>query len=225
MCYYKAVVFDLDGTLQKSEIDYDKMTERVREILLIEGVPNDDLGNRRDIYLIIRGGENSLIRLGLNKFRVHPVLKLMTEAINVTELEAVNSVELNPNALQTLNMLSENGIQLGITTRSHRLYAEKCLFRHDIRQYFSGVLARDDVSHPKPDPRHLLATISLLNVNPQDVLYVGDTTTDLETARSANIRFIGYKRDEVWGKRLLDAGCEILIDDLLEVAKIALKPK
>jgi HAD superfamily hydrolase (TIGR01509 family) len=218
-------VFDLDGTLQNSKIDYDKMTERVRDILLIEGIPNDALGKRRDIYLIIRGGKDSLLRLGLTKFRVEPVLELMTEAINVTELEAVNCVELNPNALQALNILSENGIQLGITTRSHRLYAEKCLFRHDIRQYFSGVLARDDVKYPKPDPRHLLATISLLNVKPEDVVYVGDTITDLETARSAEIRFIGYKRDEVWGQRLLDAGCELLIDDLLEVAKIALKPK
>ena len=222
---YKAVVFDLDGTLQDSKIDYQKMTERVREILIREGIPQNALGDRRAVYLIIRGGEDSLLELGVRGERVQAVLDLMTEAMNATELEAADGVEPKPNALQTLEVLRQNGVLLGIATRSHRVYAEKCLAKMGMREYMLGVLARDDVPFPKPDPRHLFETIALLDVDPGDVLYVGDTTTDLETARAAEIDFVGYKRDEAWGQRLMDAGCEVMAEDLLEVAEIALRPR
>lgn len=222
---YKAVVFDLDGTLQDSKIDYEKMTERVREILISEDIPESALGDRRTVYLIIRGGEDSLLELGVRDERVQTVLDLMTRAMNKTELEAANGVEPKPNALQTLEVLHQNGILLGIATRSHRAYAERCLAKMGMRGYMLGVLARDDVPFPKPDPRHLFETIALLGVDPRDVLYVGDTTTDLETARAAEVDFVGYKRDEAWGQRLLDAGCEVMADDLLEVAEMVLVPK
>ncbi len=220
---YKAVVFDLDGTLQDSKIDYQKMTERVRQILISEGIPESALGDRRAVYLIIRGGEDSLLELGVRNDRVQAVLDLMTEAMNVTELEATDRVEPKRNALQTLETLHRNGILLGIATRSHRVYAERCLAKMGMRHYILGLLARDDVPFPKPDPRHLFETISLLDVDPVDVLYVGDTTTDLETARAAEVDFVGYKRDEAWGQRLLDAGCDLLVEDLLEVAEMVLK--
>ena len=222
---YKAVVFDLDGTLQDSKIDYQKMTERVREILISEGIPQGELGGRRTVYLIIRGGEDSLLELGVRDERVQTVLDLITKAMNATELEAADGVEPKPNALQTLKVLRQNGILMGIATRSHRVYAERCLATMGMREYMQGVLARDDVPFPKPDPRHLFETISLLDVDPRDVLYVGDTTTDLETARAAEVDFVGYKRDEEWGQRLLDAGCEVMAEDLLEVAEMALRPR
>jgi len=53
-----------------------------------------------------------------------------------------------------------------------------------------------------------------LGATPSVVVYVGDTTTDLETAEKAGIAFIGFLRDGEWGRRLKEAGCEILIDDL-----------
>jgi phosphoglycolate phosphatase-like HAD superfamily hydrolase len=124
-----------------------------------------------------------------------------------------------------LDILHRNGILLGIATRSHRVYAEKCLVKMGMRHYLRGMLARDDVPFPKPDPRHLFETIALLDVDPGDVLYVGDTTTDLETARAAEVDFVGYKRDEAWAQRLLDAGCAVMAEDLLEVAEIALRPR
>ena len=219
---YKAVVFDLDGTLQDSKIDYQKMTERVREILIREGVPQSALSDRRAVYLIIRGGGDSLLELSVRDERVQTVLDLMTEAMNETELEATDSVKPKRNALQTLETLHRNGILLGIATRSHRAYAERCLAKMGMRHYILGMLARDDVPFPKPDPRHLFETIALLEVDPGDVLYVGDTTTDLDTARAADVDFVGYKRDEAWGQRLLDAGCGLLAEDLLEVVEMVL---
>ncbi|MDP6048578.1 MAG: HAD family hydrolase [Candidatus Bathyarchaeota archaeon] len=225
MGQYKAVIFDLDGTLQDSKIDYQKMIECVRVILIREGINQSAICDKGGVYRIIRGGRASLFELGVRDKRVQTVLDLMTEAMNATELEAVDRVEPKPNALQTLKILRQNGILMGIATRSHRVYAERCLAKMGMRKYLQGILARDDVSYPKPDPRHLFETISLLNVNPKNVLFVGDTTTDFETARAAEVDFIGYRRDDEWGQRLLDAGCTVMAEDLLEVAEMALKSR
>jgi phosphoglycolate phosphatase-like HAD superfamily hydrolase len=60
-----------------------------------------------------------------------------------------------------------------------------------------------------------------LGATPIEALYVGDTSTDLETANAAKVEFIGYKRDEEWGKRLTDAGCRRMVDDLVDLVEIA----
>ncbi len=40
------------------------------------------------------------------------------------------------------------------------------------------------------------------------------------TAKGAKIRFVGYKRDEEWGRRLVEAGCDRVIEDLREVVDV-----
>ncbi len=59
-----------------------------------------------------------------------------------------------------------------------------------------------------------------LDASPEDTIYVGDTTTDLETARAANIAFIGFISNDEWARRMREAGCEIFISDLKEIVNI-----
>ena len=219
MSPFKAVVFDLDGTLMDSKIDYEKMSNLIRDFLVGKGV-KVPLGDRRVVYQVIRGGAESLMELGLSGSDVSKTLRQMDSLVNSVELEALDEVELKPFVRETLESLSEGGIILGVATRGHREYALRCLDRFALRGFFKGVLARDDVPYPKPDPRHLLETISLIGSVPEATLYVGDTTTDLETALSAKVEFVGYWRDDVWAKRLIDGGCKRLIRDLREIVSI-----
>ena len=87
-------------------------------------------------------------------------------------------------------------------------------------RFFHQVVARDDVPYPKPDPRHLLYTIRLLGVDPGDTLFIGDTTTDLQTADAAGVEFIGYWRDESWAQRLMEGGCSRIVKDLREIPRL-----
>lgn len=218
----RTVVFDLDDTLIDSSIDYEKMARLVGVLLQKKGLPTEVLDDRRKIYLIIRGGEAALLEHGVAKDQVSGILDFMTQTMNRIELEALDTIKPRPNARKTLKLLSEAGLVLGVATRSHRTYAEKAMERTGMLSYFSVLIARDDVVYAKPDPRHLLEALRMLRVGAGDALFVGDTPTDLETARAADVRFIGYKRNEFWARRLLDAGCEICVNDLLEVAELAL---
>jgi HAD superfamily hydrolase (TIGR01509 family) len=125
------------------------------------------------------------------------------------------------NSGETLRALRGRGLGIGIATRGCREYAAESMRLTGLHNYVDACLARDEVPYPKPDARHLLEVVTRLGVEPAEVFYVGDTSTDLETAKAANVAFVGYKRDEEWGKRLIDAGCERMVDDLLDLVEIA----
>jgi len=215
----KAVVFDLDGTLMDSKIDYEKMGNRIRELLVSRGLP-EPLEDRRKVYRVISGGAATLREYGLPEASLEATLTEMETIMNDIELEALDAMELKPYAREVVAELHGVGLGLGVATRSHREYTLRGLKRHDMLRFFHQVVARDDVPYPKPDPRHLLYTIRLLGVDPGDTLFIGDTTTDLQTADAAGVDFIGYWRDESWAQRLMEGGCSRIVKDLREIPRL-----
>lgn len=216
----KAVVFDLDGTLVDSTIDYERMAGLIRAVLSEAGVPHKHLTDRRKIYQIIRGGDKILAEMGVESARRSTINSEMERIMNQVELEGAHLAKPMRNSVKTLHALKGRGLVVGVATRGCREYAVESMRLTGIHSYVDKCLARDEVLHPKPDPRHLLDVISLLKVKPNETFYVGDTSTDLETANAANVTFIGYKRDEEWGKRLTDAGCTRMVEDLYDLVEI-----
>jgi HAD superfamily hydrolase (TIGR01549 family) len=215
----QAIVFDLDGTLMDSKIDYPRMGQLISEVLQRYGM-EEPLQDRRKVYRVIRGGARTLREYGHPEENIPTTLKEMEKVMDLIELEALITLKLKPHAREAVKILHDSGYKLGIATRSHREYTLQGLTKFGLIDYFTHIVARDDVEFPKPDPRHLLYTINLLNSTPDKTLFVGDTTTDLETAEAAEVRFIGYWRDDEWAKRLVEAGCKTLIKDLRDVLKI-----
>jgi phosphoglycolate phosphatase len=216
---YKAIVFDLDGTLVESHIDYEKMGLQIKELLLQMGI-GEEIEDRRKAYMVIRGGAETLIQYGLPKDKLDETLLRLNNIMNKIELEALPTMILKPNATETLTHLYNEGHRLGVATRSHGEYASKTLNKFNLINLFHGVVARDQTNHPKPDPRHLLSTIELIKSKPEDTLYIGDTTTDLTTSQAAKVDFVGYWRDDVWAQRLIDGGCKKIIKDLYELVEL-----
>ena len=216
----EAVVFDLDGTLIQSRIDYQEMRRRAVEILAAAGAPTEELGQSGKVWEILMFGERILEEIGLPPESRQRTMRRITEALNAVELEAVETVKPTPHAHQALDALRGLGLGIGVATRSCNAYATRSLKISGLAGYVDVLLARDDVEYPKPDPRHLLQVVEALGASPRSVLYVGDTTTDMKTAEEAGIAFIGFLRDEERGRRLREAGCETLIDDLRTVADL-----
>ena len=215
----KAVVFDLDGTLMNSKIDYGKMGNKIRELLTSRGLP-EPLEDRRKVYQVIRGGAATLREYGLPEASLEATMAEMETIMNDIELEALVAMELKPFAREVVAELHAAGLGLGVATRSHREYTLRGLKKHDMLRFFHQVVARDDVPYPKPDPRHLLYAIRLLGVEPGDTLFIGDTTTDLQTADAAGVEFVGYWRDDAWAQRLMDDGCSRIVKDLREIPRL-----
>jgi phosphoglycolate phosphatase len=213
----KAVVFDLDGTLMDSSIDYEKMGNSIKELLVSMGLP-EPLEDRRKVYRVIRGGASTIREYGLPEESLEATMTEMEAIMNDIELEGLDAITLKPYAMEAVAELHGEGLGLGVATRSHREYALRSLEMHGLLRFFHRVVARDDVPYPKPDPRHLLYTIKLLGVEPGDTLFIGDTTTDLQTADAAGVEFVGYWRDDAWAQRLMDEGCNRIVRDLRELS-------
>ncbi len=134
------MVFDLDGTLVESNIDYERMGEEIK-ILLDEMGMQTKVEDRRKAYMVIRGGAESLLEYGLPLENLDATLIRLDEILNKIELEAIPTTLLKPNAVETLQKLNEKGYRLGIATRGHGKYAQETLRKFDLTKYFHCVLA------------------------------------------------------------------------------------
>jgi phosphoglycolate phosphatase len=94
-----------------------------------------------------------------------------------------------PWARGALRRLRRKGVRLGLVTASTRGVVEPNLRRLNLDGLFQARLFADDVSNGKPHPEALLRALDELGVPAGDAVYVGDTITDLEMARSAGARF------------------------------------
>jgi phosphoglycolate phosphatase len=212
------MVFDLDGTLVHSVIDYRKMVSGATEILKAHGVEVEP--SQRRIWEILQRSEEQLEKLGLNANDWKEINRKITEHLNAVELENVDKVTVIEGAKETLEGLKGMGIKIGIATRSCNAATREALRRTGLDAFVDVLLARDDVPYPKPDPRHLLQVIEALQVPLNKVIFMGDTTTDLRTAREAGVTFIGFSMRPEGAERLCQEGCEIVLEDLRQLPNL-----
>ena len=163
----KAVVFDLDGTLIDSRINYELMAGKIRRVLSEAGIAEEHLSDRRKIYHVIRGGDQVLTEMGIDATRRPQIKAEMERIMNQVELEGAHLSKPMRNAKRTLRTLRKHGLGIGVATRGCREYALKSMELTGIYQYIDKCLARDEVPYPKPDPRHLLELLTTSKLNPR----------------------------------------------------------
>ena len=85
----KGIVFDLDGTLVHSTIDFRKMKPRMIEYLASQGADKEQLSPRDLNVVIISKGERMLREKGIPEEEIKRILEHMEEIMNETEMESV----------------------------------------------------------------------------------------------------------------------------------------
>ncbi|MEJ2635937.1 MAG: HAD-IA family hydrolase [Calditrichia bacterium] len=88
-----------------------------------------------------------------------------------------------------LKQIRAHHISTAIVSTKFRYRIENILRRENLLHHFDVIVGGEDVSSHKPDPEGLLKAVALLRCNPLKSIYIGDNTTDAETARSAEIDF------------------------------------
>lgn len=213
----EAVVFDLDGTLVHSAVDYAKMRTKVIDILVSHGVKEESLKEAQRLWQLMHEGEKQLEEMSYGANERTEILDSLTRAMNEVELESVDKVTPIEGAKDVLIKLKEMGIKIGIATRGCGAYAREALRKTGLMEFVDILLARDEVTHSKPDPRHLMQVINALGVLPGTVVFVGDTATDLQTAKDASVTFLGFAQQDQNIERLRNAGCETIMEHLTQL--------
>lgn len=187
----KAVAFDLDWTLVRSTVDFVKMKRAVIAIFRSQGVDREAFPDGAKTNVIARRGRRALTAQGVGAAEIAAVMTRVTAAMNQVELERVAQTTRMPGAATTVRWVRRRGMPVGVLTRGCREYAYAALRVVGLRGWVDALLARDEVDHPKPDPRHLLQLVDALGCAPGQVVLVGDSTLDATCARDADTPFVG----------------------------------
>ena len=169
----RAVLFDMDGTIYDSGIDWRALREEI-------DIPWDG----RPILAQLADVDTATRERGI-------------AALHRAEAEGATHGRLIEGAENLLSTLHKRGIPCALVTNNSRRSAETVLERHDLS--FDLVLSRDDGA-TKPDPYLFLKALERLGVHPADGLVIGDAHLDLFAAEAAGIPEIILVGTPAWMK-------------------------
>ena len=182
---YSAVVFDFDFTLVDSSAGViECVSFAFQEMGLPRPLPESikaTIGRSlADTFRTLAGEDLVSQAARFRELFVHRADQVMADLTRVY-----------PTVPTVAQALRDAGIKLAIVSTKFRYRIEGILAREQLRQYFDFVIGGEDVAIEKPDPTGLLKAVADLGLPRQDVVYVGDSVVDGETAERAGVDFIG----------------------------------
>ena len=207
-------VFDLDGTLADTAPD---LIATLNVVLAREGLPPVPLAAAREV---IGAGARALIGRGfeaagreLTPARADELFRFFLTHYGEHLCDAS---ALFPNAVAALDGLEADGVRLAVCTNKVEIHARRLLGALGIADRFAAVCGRDTFPFSKPDPRHLTLTIEEAGGDPARAVMVGDSRTDISTAKAAGIPVVavtfGYTDTPV-----AELGPDVVIGDFSEL--------
>lgn len=208
------IIFDLDGTLADSARD---LVATLNVVLALDGVPPVPFERARDL---IGAGARPLIERG---FAVHgrPLMEarldeLYTAFLDHYHANIANETVLFDGVVGALDRFAREGWLLGVCTNKIAAHSLTLLTALKVHDRFAAICGKDSFAFFKPDPRHLTATIVQAGGDPAHALMVGDSKTDIDTAKAAGVPVIavsfGYTQVPV-----AELGPDIVIDHFDEL--------
>jgi phosphoglycolate phosphatase len=182
------VVFDLDGTLIDTAPD---LVETLNVILRAEGLPAVAFATARNL---IGGGARRMIERALaveNRTCTAAELERMYAAfIAHYGSHIADRSRPFPHVRTTLERLAACGHRLAVCTNKFEWLAKSLLAALQLAEGFSAICGQDTFGVQKPDPDMLRLTVRRAGGEPAEAIMVGDSRTDIQTARAAGVPVI-----------------------------------
>jgi phosphoglycolate phosphatase len=144
----------------------------------------------------------------------------LEQALQVAELEAVESALPTPGAAESLAACQSSGKLVAIVSNNYAEAVVRYLSRTGLSDRVAHVEGRDpsDPTLMKPNP-HLIENASkALGVRAAVCVFIGDQTSDIEAGRAAGARTIGYANKPGKADALALTGADVVVQTMTEVA-------
>lgn len=182
---YKAILFDFDYTLGDStngivlSVNYalvklGHVQKSVEDITKTIGL------SLKDTYFALTGDNNLNEAKLFSKYFKEKADRVM-----------VDNTDLYPNVKESLSILRHQGCKTGIVTTKFHYRIQQILQKCNVPDLVDLIVGAEDVQIEKPNPEGLILAVEQLGLLKEEVLYVGDSFVDAQTAQNAGISFAG----------------------------------
>ncbi len=205
---YKAVLFDLDGTLLDTLQDIAGSTNRALQQL---GFPQHEVATYK--YFIGDGREALAFNALPGRHRDATTVRKLVELIN-TEYSRCWPEHTVPfhGIAALLDTLTTRNYKIAILTNKEHGITQQMVSVSLSRWHFDRVVGASPHLPKKPDPTAALQIARQLDILPAEIVFLGDSDIDIKTAKGAGM----YPAGAVWGFRTRDelaaAGAEALLE-------------
>lgn len=214
----KLIIFDLDGTVLDT---VDDLADAVCEALSENGFPTR---SREEVMRFVGNGVLKLCERALpDGEKTEENIKKVHAAFNRSYAARYsNKTRPYDGMAELLGELKRRGYLLAVLSNKPDEFT-----RELIEKFYPGIFdfvrgSREGVPR-KPDPTAELEIISEAGLTPSRCVHVGDSETDVQTAKNAGVAVVACS----WGYRpketLVEAGAEVIAENVGELRKIFLK--
>ncbi|MFC3725556.1 phosphoglycolate phosphatase [Neoaquamicrobium sediminum] len=179
------VVFDLDGTLVDTASD---LLASLNHCLGIAGLAHAEPAQLR-----------SFVGMG-GRVMIERAFAAQQKSLSPTTLDKLQAAFLDhyggnipglsqpyPGAVAAVERFAEAGYAAAVCTNKFEGLSKSLIDALGLSSHFSAICGQDTFAFRKPDPRHLLETIALAGCDPERAIMIGDSRTDIDTAKAAGI--------------------------------------
>lgn len=179
------IVFDLDGTLVDTAPD---LLDSLNHCLEAGGLKRAEPAALRRY---VGQGARVMIERAFTAQQKQPnadqLEKLVALFLEHYSAAIPGQSQFYPGVIDALERFSKSGYILAVCTNKFELLSQRLLTELGEASRFAAICGQDTFAFRKPDPRHLTQTIARAGGDPDRAVMVGDSRTDIDTAKAAGI--------------------------------------
>ncbi len=182
---YKAILFDLEGTLVDFQWNLKAAVKEIIPALKQFGIDPKNYGQNPDYAKLFntthRIAKNLSPQIACN------LLNRLNNIYDTYDKDALSRWQPYPDTKRTLEQISKAGFIMGVVSNCGAFAANKILEKFNLYSYFKRIITRNDVAFIKPEPDGLIKASLYLDIPVQKILFVGDSLNDILPANKINM--------------------------------------